>query len=574
MDTQTASGSSTNQSIAGSAPETSLGRDIALLAILCVAAFALAWPSLHMGLWLDEYLSVNSSSAPDVVTMVKNCFGRQDDYHPPLAYVLLHAWMNVFGKGDVAVKVPFLLCGVATIPALYWLGVTAHSARVGLLTAFFFVVSPLANFLSSQCRGYALATLLSTLCLAFFIHLQRDSTSAKGPMPMPIAFVGVVLTASALCYTEYVGCVLIPCLGIATILICSREFLKNTDHASRKQAINKFMRCVGALFAAFALFAAWIPSVLNQAHGALYMDKTPLSRFPEVFYWNVMNLMPTHLALGGLLLATLAIIALTIHLLERKQNTSIAATASGLFANADIYTVLWCSTIIPCCLMGYITNWWQGYYRYIYPYAPAAWTLLAIGLVAVFWRRDIVLKRSAKLCLIAFLFLLSAINISWILYYAQIPNSGLRTVAQEAKLGKFDNTALLIAPDVIGPTLGYYLPDAERKNHNIGIFGYAKWDDPVIPMYIPDIAKAWVPDSLVAETEKRIAELPAKGFKFLALAKDSDKQIETLSSARMPRKKRLAELIEMLDKKYKLVSTKHYDAHTEDVTVMLYKLSP
>jgi hypothetical protein len=108
----------------------------------------------------------------------------------------------------------------------------------------------------------------------------------------------------------------------------------------------------------------------------------------------------------------------------------------------------------------------------------------------------------------------------------------------------------------------------------VGIFGYAKWDDPTIPMYIPDIAKAWIPDSLLAETEKRIAELPAKGFKFLALAKDSDKQIETLSSERMPRKKRIAELIEMLNKNYKLISTKHYDAHTEDVTVMLFKLTP
>lgn len=551
-------------------------RDTAILVLLAVVAVALAWPTLHMGLWLDEYLSVNSSSAPDVVTMVKSCFGRQDDYHPPLAYVLLHSWMTVFGKGDVAVKVPFLLCGIATIPALYWLGYTAHSARVGLLAAFFFVVSPLANFLTCQCRGYALAILLSTLCLAFFIHLQRDLTTAKGPMPMPVAFAGVAITAAALCYTEYVGCVLIPCLGLATVLICLREFLRNQDHASRRQAINKFVRCVGSLFAAFALFAPWIPSVLNQAHGALYMDRTPLSRFPEVFYWNVMNLLPTHIGLGIFLLIAIAAIAVRQHFINKRNRSDsffIAETpVSSRFSSTDIYIILWCATVIPCCAMGYITNWWQGYFRYIYPYAPAAWTLLAAAFYAVFWGKEITLKQSAKFGLIAFLALLSAINITWIIYYSQIPNSGLRVVAKEAQLGKFDNTAFLIVPEVIGPTLGYYLTEDDRKAHNIGIFGFAKWDDPIIPMYIPDIAKGWVSDSLVADTENRIAELPAKGFKFLALAKDSDKQIETLSSERMPRKKRLAELLVALSQKYKLVSTKHYAAHTEDVTVMIYDL--
>jgi len=558
---------------------TNTARDLMILVLFAVIAIALAWPTLHLGVWLDECLSINSTSAPDVVTMIKNCYGRQDDYHPPLSNILLYAWMSVFGKGDLAVKVPSLLYGIATIPALYWLGKTAHSARVGLLTAFCFVVSPLANYFSCQCRGYALATLLSSLCLAFFIHLQRDRTSASGTMPTSITFAGVVITAAALCYTEYIGCVLIPSLGLATAVICAREFLKNTDREARKQAVSKFLRCTGALLFAFALFSPWIPSILTQTHGALYMDRMPLSRFPEVFYWNVMNILPTHPGLGSILLGALAAVAATLHFI-RKPKASGSETdhsdeptkTSGIFGSADVYTILWCTILIPCAIMGYITNWFVGYNRYIYPYSPPAWTLFAAACCLVFWGRKTTIKTSAKFALIAFLTILSAINITWILNYSQIPMSGLRVVAQEAKEGKFDDTALLIAPDANGPTIGYYLPSTEQKAHNIGIFGYAKWDDPLTPAFIPDLAKAWVPDSLIADTEKRIAELPSKGFKFLALAKDSDKQIETLSSERMPRKKRIAELIELLNRKYKLVSSKHYPAHTEDVTIMLYEL--
>ena len=120
MDSQTVLNNSTNSTTAATTPAP--WRDLVVIAFLIVTAVVLAWPTLHMGVWLDECLSVNSSTAPDVVAVVKNAFGRQDDYHPPLAYMLLNVWMKMFGTGDVAVKVPFLLCGIATIPSLYWLG--------------------------------------------------------------------------------------------------------------------------------------------------------------------------------------------------------------------------------------------------------------------------------------------------------------------------------------------------------------------------------------------------------------------------------------------------------------------
>jgi len=559
--------------------------DLAILSALVVIAFVLALPTLHMGIWLDEFLSVNSSTAPDVVTMIKSSFGRQDDYHPPFAYIFLFFWMKLFGTGDVAVKVPFLLFGLATIPALYWLGKTAHSARIGLLAAFFFTVSPLANFLSCQCRGYALATLLSTLCLTFFIKLQDDRTVARGKAAVAISFLGTALSAAALCYTEYVGCVMIPCLGVATLLIGARHFLRDNEPASRKKVLSMLGRCIGALTLAFALFVPWIPSVLNQTSGALYMDKMPLTRFPEVFFWNLMNLMPTHFCLGIYLLLALVMIRIGKRVLrsrkkgqenernQENQEVHESWLSTMTHRNIDTYVILWCATIIPCCLMGYITNWWFGYFRYIYPYSPGAWVLLATALVATFWRPDRTISAASKIGLIAFLSILAAVNITWIFNFDQKPNSGLYTVAQEAKTGKFEDTALIIAPDVIGPTIGYYLPAAVRKEHTIGVFGFAKWDDPIIPMYIPDIAKDWVPDSLVPETMNKIAALRSSGYKFVALAKDSDRQIEMLSSQRMPRKKRLAELVDALNKKYKVLSSKHYDGVTEDVTVSIYDLN-
>lgn len=572
-------------------------RDFALLALFALAAIVLAWPTLHQGIWLDEFLSINSSTAPDMVTMLKNSFGRQDDYHPPLAYILLHEFMNVFGRDDVVVKVPFLLCGIATIPAVYWLGRTAHSARVGLLAAWFFVIAPLANFLSCQCRGYALATLLSTLCLAFFIQLQSNLSSSQR-MSRRAAFIGVTLTAAGLCYTEYIGCVMLPALGLATVIICARRLKdaknptnnsanSNSIDEAKKDVISTFIRCATSLFLALVLFIPWIPSVLNQTHGALYVDRMPLSRGPEMFYWNVMNVLPIHIGLGAVLLLVILILLTAKHLRGKKNaknnsanlleteidESKTAEERRSHEGNTDAYIVLWCSTLFPCLIMGFITNWFAGYFRYIYPYAPGAWVLFSIAVFMIFWNQNKIMGAS-RIGLAAFIVILSAVDISWNLFHARSPNSGFSTVAKDAKIGRYDRTAFLVAPEAIAPTLGYYLPKAEREAHKIGIFGFAKWENPTVPIYIPEIATAWAPDTLVNDTMSKIAALPAKGYKFLAFTKDSDKQLQFLSTERMPRKKRVDELIAALDAKYKKLSEKHHDAVTEDVTVSVYDLQP
>ncbi|HIN64287.1 MAG TPA: hypothetical protein EYM95_06575 [Candidatus Obscuribacterales bacterium] len=91
----------TNSSIGGSqSSPSSSARTFAVLAILMVVALVVLCPTLRMGIWLDEYLSINSSTGENIIAVVTNGFGRQDDYHPPLFYMVLNVWMKLFGGGD------------------------------------------------------------------------------------------------------------------------------------------------------------------------------------------------------------------------------------------------------------------------------------------------------------------------------------------------------------------------------------------------------------------------------------------------------------------------------------------
>src|SRR5918995_7464213 len=69
-------------------------------------------------LWLDEALSVNIARLPvaDLLDALRH------DGHPPLYYLLLHGWMQVFGEGDVAVRALSGLIAVATLPLAYLAG--------------------------------------------------------------------------------------------------------------------------------------------------------------------------------------------------------------------------------------------------------------------------------------------------------------------------------------------------------------------------------------------------------------------------------------------------------------------
>lgn len=547
-----------------------------LLALMAVA-FIVLYPSLRMGIWLDEYLSINSSTGDGFIAVITNGFGRQDDYHPPLFYIILNTWMKLFGNGDLAVKIPSVIFGLLTIPASYWLGKICHSRRVGMLSALFCAFAPLAQLLFGQCRGYALAGLLSTIAIAAYVVLQNNKDYKKISI---LPFCTTAFAIAALCYTEYVGCVLIPCLGLASTIILVRNFVRTHDATARKQSLQTYGKCVGALMLAFALFGPWLPSVMNQTAGALYLDKTPLSRFPEVFFYNSMNLLPIHILFGPELLA-IFVIAFLIRKFRNSQevtspeesteaNTIIASKHSSL--SPDTLIILVCVTVIPCCLMGYITTWWAGYFRYVFPFCSAAWVLLASLVNSAFWNRDGSIGKVAKAAISVILVTLTGINIAVSISRTKAPNSAFRTVAAEAIDGKFDNTAFVICPDVLGPTLGYYLPESARNAHHIGLFGFAKWENTTVPANIPVMDKPWAPDNLVDETVKKVEQLSASGYRFVALTRDADKQLELLSSKKMPRKKRIDELVAAMDRKYKVAWKMDYPAFVEFARVTVYEL--
>src|SRR5688572_14696466 len=78
-------------------------------------------------LWLDEALSVNIAAlAPgSIVDALRR------DGAPPLYYFLLHGWIRLFGRGDLAVRSLSALLSLPAIP-LAWYAARRHGTRAAV----------------------------------------------------------------------------------------------------------------------------------------------------------------------------------------------------------------------------------------------------------------------------------------------------------------------------------------------------------------------------------------------------------------------------------------------------------
>ena len=148
-------------------------------------------------LWLDETLSVNISRLP--LTQIPRALAH--DGAPPLYYALLHGWMAVFGRSDMAVRALSGLISVVSLPLFWIAGHRLGGKVVAWVTFFLAVSSPFAINYATSARMYSLMILCTLLG---YLALSR---AMDDPRPGRLAAVSAV--TAAMLYTHYWGLYLV-----------------------------------------------------------------------------------------------------------------------------------------------------------------------------------------------------------------------------------------------------------------------------------------------------------------------------------------------------------------------------
>jgi mannosyltransferase len=255
------------------------------LAALVVGAAALRLSTLDLqSFWYDEaYVPVHTLHASLGATL-EAVVKRENT--PPVWYVLIWGWSRVFGTGEVALRLPSALAGVATVAVAWGIGWELAGRRAAIATAALVATNPLLVWYSQEARAYGLFVTLTAP--AMWCWLRADSN------PTPGRLTAFAASGAAALATHYFAVFLIA--PMCVWLLRKRERWKVT---------------LPAVAAVGAVGVALVPLALAQGgHGTQWIGEWALaSRLETIPRYYLTGYSGAPLGHGVELLVALTIVA-------------------------------------------------------------------------------------------------------------------------------------------------------------------------------------------------------------------------------------------------------------------------
>ncbi|MDQ4048622.1 MAG: glycosyltransferase family 39 protein, partial [Actinomycetota bacterium] len=219
---------------------------------LLLVSLYLRTRALGASLWMDEGLSIGIASQPllDIPEVL-----RQDG-SPPLYYMALNIWMDLFGNGPADTQAMSVAISLLAVPGGLWAGWSLFGRRAGLICAALAALNPFLTIYAQETRMYSLMVVLSLLTCAAFLHVYAFRHRAY--LPVFAALLAAIL------YTHSWGIF----VAAGTLAAAAVPLLRAKD---RRPLLKDLAIGFGA---AGLLYLPWVPTLLYQtAHtGAPWLN--------------------------------------------------------------------------------------------------------------------------------------------------------------------------------------------------------------------------------------------------------------------------------------------------------------
>jgi len=127
-------------------------RDYWLVPILALAALTRVYDLTAAAIWGDE----GSSLLLSQYSLAGIWFHAAHDVHPPLYFLLLHGWIELFGDGIFSIRSLSALPGIVTVGLGVWLVRLIATRHAAVLAGFLLAMLPTAVRYSQEVRMYSL----------------------------------------------------------------------------------------------------------------------------------------------------------------------------------------------------------------------------------------------------------------------------------------------------------------------------------------------------------------------------------------------------------------------------------
>ncbi|MFH1086178.1 MAG: glycosyltransferase family 39 protein, partial [Chloroflexota bacterium] len=353
-----------------------------MLVVLLVALAARVWRLGDANLWWDEALAVWAVRKG----LVGATLWTAGDVHPPLYFWCLWVWVRLFGESALAMRMLSAAAGVLTVAVAQRWGAWLGGRRAGLLAALLVALARFHVWWSQEMRMYVLAGLLSLASLALFwrwlAEREADAPAASHPARRSsLLLAAYVLASAGALYTVFLSGVALLAENLVVLIALVRPGGARPRRlilpwAAAQAAIALLLGAwlalswgrmpswsaaapvsLGAVAQLYAVLLATGISVEIQRHwlaALLPLVVLALGGALALAEWRRRGARPRHQVLGALALAlTVALGGLLVFVATRPR---------GLFYVPRLEA------------------------RYLLPFAPPFYVLLAVALNAL-WRR-------------------------------------------------------------------------------------------------------------------------------------------------------------------------------------------
>lgn len=230
-----------------------------ILPVLILSVF-LRLISLNQSLWLDEATTALVAKMP-----LNDIFGKfvGGDFHPPLYYLLMKTWVNVFGSSEISLRIPSVIFGVGTVFFIYLIAKKISGNKAAILSSLLASTSGLLIYYSQEARMYMMVAFLVTAVFYFFIEKKWIIFSVV------LVLVGM---------SDYVALFTIP-----VFLLFGGKDVK---------------KIATSMIPLFFVFSLWFPELIKQVLGASVVEKTAWWNILGVLSWKNIGLIPVKFILG------------------------------------------------------------------------------------------------------------------------------------------------------------------------------------------------------------------------------------------------------------------------------------
>jgi len=289
-------------------------------------------PSLPNAAALQSYLVLppNDSFGATVRSLA-----LEDPQHPPLYYVLTHAWVRIFGPSVASLRWLSVLFGILVLPCAFWLARELFEAReVALTFTALVAVSPLYVLYAQEAREYSLWTVTTLLLCIAFLRARRTRS-----------IIDWVLYAAAFALGLYVY----PLTGL--VALGMGLYVLFVERGRRNKTLGAFL--VSTLAGTVA-FAPWLTTMLTSPglrRGMAVITSGKLSAVGTVFLFlrnvrsaifdfGAFRLGPLGSTVPNALLVALAVLLAGYALCFLVRNAPVHQWGFVLFALCVPFTLL------------------------------------------------------------------------------------------------------------------------------------------------------------------------------------------------------------------------------------------